>query len=201
MGNPPGGTAMSLDRKFHHPVIMGGWASNSKYPFLGSLRSAAQMISYEVSIGLIIIGVIISTGSMNFGDIVQSQDGRFGFFSWYWLPHLPMGFLFFYALIILLMGMILDSTSILLIMVPIAAPIAQGLVIEIAADHVHAGNLTCIGDVAIGLALTIRLDDARGIIERASWRAWACILTRVERPRERVASARCKHQSGSKYSN
>ncbi|WP_171096964.1 NADH-quinone oxidoreductase subunit NuoH [Ruegeria sp. HKCCD7255] len=76
-------------------VIMGGWASNSKYPFLGSLRSAAQMISYEVSIGLIIIGVIISTGSMNFGAIVEAQDGRFGFFSWYWLPHFPMVFLFF----------------------------------------------------------------------------------------------------------
>ena len=53
-------------------VIMGGWASNSKYPFLGSLRSAAQMISYEVSIGLIIIGVIISTGSMNLSDIVRA---------------------------------------------------------------------------------------------------------------------------------
>ncbi|WP_170691952.1 NADH-quinone oxidoreductase subunit NuoH [Ruegeria conchae] len=76
-------------------VIMGGWASNSKYPFLGSLRSAAQMISYEVSIGLIIIGVIISTGSMNFGNIVEAQDGSFGFFSWYWLPHFPMVFLFF----------------------------------------------------------------------------------------------------------
>nr|WP_319250385.1 NADH-quinone oxidoreductase subunit NuoH [uncultured Celeribacter sp.] len=76
-------------------VIMGGWASNSKYPFLGSLRSAAQMISYEVSIGLIIIGVIISTGSMSFGDIVMAQDGRFGLFSWYWLPHFPMVFLFF----------------------------------------------------------------------------------------------------------
>jgi NADH-quinone oxidoreductase subunit H len=76
-------------------VIMGGWASNSKYPFLGSLRSAAQMISYEVSIGLIIIGVIISTGSMNFGDIVRAQDGSYGFFSWYWLPHFPMVFLFF----------------------------------------------------------------------------------------------------------
>ena len=76
-------------------VIMGGWASNSKYPFLGSLRSAAQMISYEVSIGLIIIGVIISTGSMNLTDIVHAQDGRFGLFSWYWLPHLPMLFLFF----------------------------------------------------------------------------------------------------------
>ena len=76
-------------------VIMGGWASNSKYPFLGSLRSAAQMISYEVSLGLIIIGVIISTGSMNFGSIVAAQDGAYGFFSWYWLPHLPMVFLFF----------------------------------------------------------------------------------------------------------
>ncbi len=76
-------------------VIMGGWASNSKYPFLGSLRSAAQMISYEVSIGLIIIGIIISTGSLNFGDIVRAQDGSYGFFSWYWLPHLPMVFLFF----------------------------------------------------------------------------------------------------------
>ena len=76
-------------------VIMGGWASNSKYPFLGSLRSAAQMISYEVSIGLIIIGVIISTGSMNFGAIVSAQDTRYGLLGWYWLPHLPMVALFF----------------------------------------------------------------------------------------------------------
>ncbi len=76
-------------------VIMGGWASNSKYPFLGSLRSAAQMISYEVSIGLIIIGVIISTGSMNFSGIVAAQKGDYGLFSWYWLPHFPMVFLFF----------------------------------------------------------------------------------------------------------
>ena len=76
-------------------VIMGGWASNSKYPFLGSLRSAAQMISYEVSIGLIIIGVIISTGSMNFGSIVAAQDTGWGALGWYWLPHLPMVMLFF----------------------------------------------------------------------------------------------------------
>jgi NADH-quinone oxidoreductase subunit H len=76
-------------------VIMGGWASNSKYPFLGSLRSAAQMISYEVSIGLIIIGVILSTGSMNFGDIVRAQDTGWGLLGWYWLPHLPMVALFF----------------------------------------------------------------------------------------------------------
>ncbi|MGB7321621.1 MAG: NADH-quinone oxidoreductase subunit NuoH [Albidovulum sp.] len=76
-------------------VIMGGWASNSKYPFLGSLRSAAQMISYEVSLGLIIVGVIISTGSMNFGDIVRAQSGDYGLLNWYWLPHFPMVFLFF----------------------------------------------------------------------------------------------------------
>jgi len=76
-------------------VIMGGWASNSKYPFLGSLRSAAQMISYEVSIGLIIIGVIISAGSMNFGAIVAAQDGNAGLFNWFWVAHFPMLFLFF----------------------------------------------------------------------------------------------------------
>jgi NADH-quinone oxidoreductase subunit H len=76
-------------------VIMGGWASNSKYPFLGSLRSAAQMISYEVSLGLIIIGVIISTGSMSFGNIVAAQDTGYGALGWYWLPHFPMVFLFF----------------------------------------------------------------------------------------------------------
>lgn len=76
-------------------VIMGGWASNSKYPFLGSLRSAAQMISYEVSIGLIIIGVILSTGSMSFSAIVAAQDTGYGALGWYWLPHLPMVVLFF----------------------------------------------------------------------------------------------------------
>ena len=76
-------------------VIMGGWASNSKYPFLGSLRSAAQMISYEVSLGLIIIGIILSTGSMSFGNIVAAQDTGWGLLGWYWLPHLPMVVLFF----------------------------------------------------------------------------------------------------------
>jgi len=76
-------------------VIMGGWASNSKYPFLGSLRSAAQMISYEVSIGFIIIGILISTGSLNLSKIVLAQDGSYGILSWYWLPHFPMVLLFF----------------------------------------------------------------------------------------------------------
>ena len=75
-------------------VIMGGWASNSKYAFLGALRSAAQMISYEVSIGLIIIGVLLSTGSLNLTAIVTAQDGDFGVFSWYFIPHFPMFILF-----------------------------------------------------------------------------------------------------------
>ena len=76
-------------------VIMGGWASNSKYAFLGSLRSAAQMISYEVSLGLIIIGIIITAGTMNLGQIVAAQDTAYGMFGWFWLPHLPMLVLFF----------------------------------------------------------------------------------------------------------
>ena len=76
-------------------VIMGGWASNSKYPFLGGLRSAAQMISYEVSIGLIIVGVLISTGSLNLTAIVEAQRGAYGMFSWYWLPHFPVMIMFF----------------------------------------------------------------------------------------------------------
>mgnify|MGYP001392347446 FL=1 len=75
-------------------VIMGGWASNSKYAFLGALRSAAQMISYEVSIGLIIIGVLLSTGSLNLTSIVEAQKGDFGIFHWYFLPHFPMFILF-----------------------------------------------------------------------------------------------------------
>ena len=76
-------------------IIMGGWASNSKYPFLGGLRSAAQMVSYEVSIGLIIVGVLISTGSLNLTAIVLAQDTGWGLLGWYWLPHLPMVVLFF----------------------------------------------------------------------------------------------------------
>ena len=78
-----------------YAIIMGGWASNSKYPFLGALRSAAQMISYEVSLGFIIVGVLITTGSLNLSQIVQAQEGGWGLFNWYWLPHFPMVVLFF----------------------------------------------------------------------------------------------------------
>lgn len=76
-------------------VIMAGWASNSKYAFLAALRSAAQMVSYEVSIGFVIITVLLCAGSLNLGDIVEAQNGRFGVFNWYWLPLLPMFVVFF----------------------------------------------------------------------------------------------------------
>ena len=74
-------------------IVMAGWASNSKYPFLGALRSAAQMVSYEVSIGFVMISVLLLVGSLNLSDIVKSQSG--GFWHWYWLPLLPMAVIFF----------------------------------------------------------------------------------------------------------
>ena len=76
-------------------VIMGGWASNSKYPFLAALRSAAQMVSYEVSIGFVIITVLLCAGSLNLNDIVMAQDTKFGLLGWYWLPLFPMFVIFF----------------------------------------------------------------------------------------------------------
>jgi NADH-quinone oxidoreductase subunit H len=76
-------------------VIMAGWASNSKYAFLAALRSAAQMVSYEVSIGFVIITVLLCAGSLNLDDIVEAQNGRFGLFNWFWLPLLPMFVVFF----------------------------------------------------------------------------------------------------------
>src|ERR671921_606665 len=76
-------------------VIMGGWASNSKYPFLGALRSAAQMVSYEVSIGFVIITVLLCAGSLNLSQIVYAQDTRLGMLGWYWLWLFPMFVVFF----------------------------------------------------------------------------------------------------------
>ncbi len=76
-------------------VIMAGWASNSKYAFLAALRSGAQMVSYEVSIGFVIITVLLCAGSLNLSEIVQAQNGALGMFGWYWLPLLPMFVVFF----------------------------------------------------------------------------------------------------------
>tara|TARA_Y100001936_G_scaffold247970_1_gene294902 strand:- start:233 stop:1264 length:1032 start_codon:yes stop_codon:yes gene_type:complete len=75
-------------------IIMAGWASNSKYAFLGALRSAAQMVSYEVAIGFVIITVLMCVGSLNLTDVVMAQQGE-GFWSWYWLPLFPMFIIFF----------------------------------------------------------------------------------------------------------
>ena len=71
-------------------VVMGGWASNSKYPFLGGLRSAAQMVSYEVSIGFVIITVLLCVGSLNLSDIVRAQEKI-----WFFIPLFPMFVIFF----------------------------------------------------------------------------------------------------------
>ena len=71
-------------------IIMGGWASNSKYPFLGAIRSAAQMVSYEVSIGIIIINVLLCVGSLNLSDIVMAQENM-----WFIIPLFPMFVIFF----------------------------------------------------------------------------------------------------------
>src|SRR5476651_719264 len=76
-------------------IIMAGWASNSKYAFLSAIRSAAQMVSYEVSIGFVIITVLLCAGSLNLSAIVQAQDTRAGLFGWYWLPLFPMFVIFF----------------------------------------------------------------------------------------------------------
>jgi len=76
-------------------IIMGGWASNSKYPFLSALRSAAQMVSYEVSIGFVMITVLLCAGSLNLSDIVRAQDTAYGVAGWYWLRLFPMFVIFF----------------------------------------------------------------------------------------------------------
>lgn len=84
-------------------IIMGGWASNSKYPFLGALRSAAQMVSYEVSIGFVIVTVLLTVGSLNLSDIVMAQADGLGtklglpnsFLDWNWLALFPVFIIFF----------------------------------------------------------------------------------------------------------
>ncbi len=74
-------------------IIIAGWASNSKYPFISAMRSAAQIVSYEIAMGFALVGVLMAAGSINLGDIVEAQKG--GFWQWYWLPLLPLFVIYF----------------------------------------------------------------------------------------------------------
>lgn len=76
-------------------VILAGWASNSKYAFLGAMRSAAQVISYEIAMGFALVGVMVGAGSLNMTEIVMAQAGDRGLFEWFWLPMLPLFVVYF----------------------------------------------------------------------------------------------------------
>jgi len=83
-------TSMSV-----YGVLLAGWASNSKYAFLGAMRSAAQVVSYEIAMGFALVGVIVAAGSLNVTEIVHAQRGNAGFLEWFWLPLLPLFVIYF----------------------------------------------------------------------------------------------------------
>ena len=76
-------------------IIVGGWASNSKYAVLGELRSAAKVISYEIAMGFALVGVLVAAGTMNLSEIVMAQSGNAGLFEWFWFPLFPLFIIYF----------------------------------------------------------------------------------------------------------
>ena len=76
-------------------IILAGWATNSKYAFLGAMRAAAQMVSYEIAMGFALVGVMVAAGSLNLTEIVMAQSGGKGLFEWFWLPLLPLFVIYF----------------------------------------------------------------------------------------------------------